>query len=99
VVDRFPAYDKSGYTRQRVWCDKDEYRIQKIDFFDRKDERLKTLTYSGYKRYRERFWRCAAMTMINHQTGKKTVLTWGNYRFANGLADHDFARNRLKRSW
>ncbi|UCD24829.1 MAG: outer membrane lipoprotein-sorting protein, partial [Gemmatimonadota bacterium] len=45
VVERYPRYENSGYTRQVVWWDKAEYRIQRIEFYDRKDALLKTLTY------------------------------------------------------
>ena len=37
VFERYPAYKNSGYTRQVVWLDKKEYRMLKIDFYDRKN--------------------------------------------------------------
>ena len=36
--------------------------------------------------------------MINHQSGKSTVLAWKNYKFRTGLKDRDFNRNSLKRA-
>jgi len=98
VVERYPAYKHSGYTRQVAWVNKQEYRAEKIDFYDRKDVLLKTLTYSGYQQYLGQFWRADEMHMINHQTGKSTTLSWKDYQFKTGLTDSDFNRNSLKRA-
>ncbi len=97
VVERFPVDKDSGYTKQVVWVDQAEYRIQKIDYYDRKSELLKTLTFSGYQQYLEKYWRAAEMAMVNHQTGKSTDLSWRDYQFQTGLDDKDFSKNSLKR--
>jgi len=96
VLERYPVDKKSGYTKQVVWFDKVEYRPLKIDYYDRKDDLLKTLEYDDYKRYIDRIWRAHSMSMVNHQTGKSTLLTWKDYKFRNGYTDRDFNRNSLK---
>jgi outer membrane lipoprotein-sorting protein len=98
VIERFPAYKHSGYTRLVTWLDKETYRPLKIEFYDRKKALLKTLTYSGYKQYEGKFWRPDHMSVINHQTRKSTELFWTDYRFKTGLTDRDFDRNSLKRA-
>lgn len=98
VMERFPVDKKSGYTRQVVWVDQDEYRVHKIDYYDRKASHLKTLTMEDYKLYLDRFWRPLRMEMINHQTGKSTELTWAEYKFRNGFSDKDFNRNSLQKA-
>ena len=98
VIERYPAYEHSGYTRQVVWVNKGRYVAEKIEFYDRKNSLLKTLTNSGYQQYLGQYWRPAEMLMENHQTGKSTLLTWENYRFKTGLTDKDFSRNSLKRA-
>ncbi len=98
VEERYPLDKYSGYTRQIVWMDKDEYRVWKVDFYDRKDSLLKTLTFHGYQIYLEKYWRADSMMMVNHQTNKSTELVWSNYRFASGLKDQDFTRNSLQRA-
>lgn len=98
VVERDPVDPNSGYTRQVTWMDKIEYRPFKIDYYDRKNSLLKSLTFEGYKQYLERYWRADKMLMINHQTGKSTLLHWKNYQFHTGLSDSDFTRNSLKRA-
>lgn len=98
VLERYPAYQHSGYTRQVTWVNKEKYVSEKTDFYDRKNDLLKTLTNSGYQLYLEKFWRPDVMLMENHQTGKSTLLSWENYKFKNGLSDNDFSRNSLKRA-
>ena len=70
----------------------------KIEFYDRKNALLKTLTNHEYQQYLGQYWRPDRMEMINHQTGKETTLKWQNYSFQNGLTDRDFNRNVLKQA-
>jgi len=98
VVERVPHYENSGYTKQVVWWDTAEYRIQRIDFYDRRDALLKTLTYHDYKRYLDRYWRPDRMSMENHQNGKSTELLFLDWRFANGFTEGDFTPTRLRQA-
>jgi hypothetical protein len=98
VVERYPVDKKnSGYTRQVTWIEKDEYREWKIEYYDRKNSLLKTLTIKGYQQYLDKYWRADEMNMINHQNAKSTRLVWSNYKFRVGLKDRDFNKNTLKR--
>lgn len=98
VVERYPAYEYSGYTRMVTWINKQEYRPEKIVFYDRKNVMLKTLEFSDYKQYLDQYWRAGNMHMTNHQTGKSTRLSWSHYQFKTGLTDSDFNRNSLMRA-
>ena len=98
VTERYPAYEHSGYTKQLAWVDKDKYVAKKIEFYDRKNDLLKTLTNKDYQQYLGQYWRPDEMLMVNHQTGKSTVLTWKDYKFKTGLNDKNFSRNSLKRA-
>ncbi len=98
VVERRPAYELSGYTKQLVWVDKQHYRPMKIEFYDRKDSLLKTLTNKDYQQYLDKYWRAGEMLMVNQQTGKSTTLTWKDYRFRTGLSDRDLDQNTLQRA-
>jgi outer membrane lipoprotein-sorting protein len=96
LVEQYPVSKDSGYTRLQAWLDKDEYRLRKIDFYDRKGALLKTLTPSEYKQYLGKHWRAHKMHMVNHQTGKSTELIWSEFKFKTGLKDDDFTRTRLQ---
>jgi outer membrane lipoprotein-sorting protein len=98
LVDHYPVDKKnSGYTRQLTWIDKKEYRPLKIEFYDKKHSHLKTLTFSGYKIYLDKYWRADTLYMINHQNGKSTRLEFSNYKLRTGLKTTDFNKNSLKR--
>ncbi len=98
VVERFPLEKRSGYRRQLVWQDKDELRVRQIHFFDRKNAHLKTLTLTKYEKYLDRYWQAHVMTMVNHLTGKSTVLTWSDFKYRTKLNERDFTRTGLKRA-
>lgn len=99
VVEFYPVDKKnSGYTRQTTWIDKEEYRTWMIKYYDRKQALLKTLISKGYREYLGRYWRADEMYMVNHQTGKSTLLKFSNYQFRTGLVDNDFNQNSLKRA-
>ena len=99
VVERYPVDPKSGYAKQIAWYNNDaDLRLEKVEFFDRKNQLLKTLTYSDYKQYLNKFWRAETFKMVNHQTGKETILKFEDYEFGLGLTENDFTQNSLKRA-
>ena len=99
VVEQDPKDPKSGYARRLVWYNLDQgFRLEKIEFFDRKNALLKTLTYEKYQQYLGKHWRAGEFLMVNHQTGKKTTLLFDDYTFKTGLTDADFSQNSLRRA-
>ena len=98
VTERVPTDRRSSYRRQVVWRDKDELRIWRIEYHDRRGAHLKTLTVADYSQYLDRYWRPGVMTMANHLTGKTTVLTWTDYRFRTGLDARAFTQIGLRRA-
>lgn len=97
VVDRFPRYQKSGYTRQRSYIDQEIFQPRKVEFFDRKGDLLKTLLLQDYRDY-DGVWRPHIMKMVNHQTGKSTDLVYDDFEFGVGLGDRDFSKGVLGRA-
>ncbi len=98
VVEYYPQYENSGYTRQLQWIDKEMYQARKIEYYDRKDTLLKVLTLTGYQQYMDKYWRADRMDMENKQTGKSTTMIWKNNQFQTGLSENDFNKNALKRA-
>ncbi|SFW37469.1 outer membrane lipoprotein-sorting protein [Nitrosovibrio sp. Nv17] len=96
VIQNTPAYEYSGYTRQVEWIDKAIYQPRRIDFYDRKNTLLKTLTFSDYNQYLDHYWRAGRLDMVNHQNRKSTTLFRKNYRFRVGLSDRDFSESSLR---
>jgi outer membrane lipoprotein-sorting protein len=97
-VERYPVSKTSGYKRNVVWYNKSNFRAEKIEFYDRKNALLKTLSYSDYKQYEGKYWRPSSMFMENHQNGKKTKLQFSEQKFNVELTAEDFSQNSLKRA-
>ena len=98
VVERRPTAEQSGYSHQVVWFDQEAYRPWKIDYYDRRRESLKTLTYGGYQQYLDRYWRAHEMIMVNGRTGRTTRLGWREIQYQTGLTEADFTTASLRRS-
>ena len=98
-VEQYPVDPKSGYKKRIASYNKAKnYRLEMIQFYDRKGSLLKTLTYSEYKLYRDKFWRASKLEMINHQSNKETQLFFNNYNFDVNLKDDDFTELALRRA-
>ena len=97
VTEQFPLDEKSGYSRKIIWQDTGELRTWKMELYDRRNSHLKTLTFSDYELYLDRFWRAGEQTMVNHLTGASTVLHWTDFRFGTGLEDGEFTQTALRR--
>ena len=97
-LESIPKYQHSGYSRRIVLIDTEHFRLQKIDYYDRKNELYKTQDFIGYRQYLGEFWRADTWEMHNHQNGKSTILNFREYRFKNGYTDRDFNKVALKRA-
>jgi outer membrane lipoprotein-sorting protein len=94
VIQRKPRYKYSGYKKQIAWIDQKDLQLRKIEFYNRRDSLLKTLTLEDYRQYGS-IWRAHKLHMLNHSNGKSTDLIYDNYQFKVGLTDNDFVKGRL----
>ncbi|MEM8754702.1 MAG: outer membrane lipoprotein-sorting protein, partial [Pseudomonadota bacterium] len=95
VVERFPKNAKSGYSKSIVWMDQSHYRLDQVEFYNRRGDFEKLMSFEGYEQYLDQYWRPSKITMDNRQTGKSTDLIWSGYEFRNGLSNRDFDAQRL----
>lgn len=98
VVESYPKDPYSGYTRLISWIENKDYRIQKIEFYDKKSALLKTMVVEKYELLEEKHWRPTHSVMTNHQTGNATELQWYNIKLKTGLGEADFSQNNLRRA-
>jgi len=96
VIEAYPLYKKSGYTKLMSWIDTREYRTMKTEFYNRRGDLFKILKLSDYRLYLNKYWRAGNLFMENIVTGKKTWLVWSRFDFQTGLQENDFSRSRLK---
>lgn len=97
VIERIPAYEGSGYSRQVSYIDQDITQVRRVEYYDRRGDLIKILELTDYRQYENGIWRTHKMTMTNAKTGKETDLVYGEYSFATGLDDNDFVRGVLSR--
>ena len=95
VLERYPVDENSGYTRQVVWIDKQEYRAHKVVFYDRKNALLKTLVYRKYNQYPAKYSPPQSMHRDNHPATRSTLLTCIHYKCRNTSTYSDLPRSTL----
>ncbi len=98
LVEQVPTAKRSGYRRQLVWRDKQDLRVWKVVYYNRRNAHMKTLTFDKYELYLDRFWRAGEMKMVNRLTGKSTDMLWSDYKFGTDLKESEFTRTGLKRA-
>lgn len=97
VLERFPRYKNSGYTKQIAWIDTTDFQVRTIEFYDRRGDLLKVLELADYREYGKGYWRAQKLSMKNMKTKKSTELIYGDYEFGTGLKDRDFVKGRLSK--
>jgi len=93
---RIPKDKNSAYTKQITWVDTKDFLIQKVEYYDRKQEHLKTATFSDYKQI-DGVWRVGKIEMKNHQNDKSTILIWKEDKIKAGLSSRNFDKRELKK--
>ncbi len=93
--ERVPNERNSGYTKEVIWVDKHNFLLQRIDYYDRKHELLKTAEFSGHRQI-QGIWRVGRIEMKNHQNDKSTILTWKEDKIKVGLTSKEFNKRVLK---
>ena len=81
MVERIPNDKNSGYSKQLVYYNKENYRVEKIEYFDRKSTHVKTLEFIGYKEFENGIAKPSTLSMKNQKNGKATSLNYTNYKF------------------
>lgn len=94
VIERYPVDPRSGYSKQIVYIDQEYMNPVQIDYFDRKNELLKTSYFKDYKKYGN-FWRQNEIEVINRQTQKSSILKWDSRKLGETYPAKDFQQNSL----
>ncbi len=94
-IESYPKNKKSGYSKIIAYIDLKENRIQFQEFYNRRGDLEKELTYSDYRLYIDKYWFFHGLEMVNVQTGKSTSLKWSDYKIQSGLKVSDFDPKKL----
>lgn len=95
IIERYPKDEDSGYKRQVVWSDMTYNQPIKVEYYDRKNELLKTAIMSKFKKYKK-WWRANEVNIQNHQTKKKSQMIWKKRKLGVKFNELDFHQNKLK---
>ncbi|MGH8529952.1 MAG: outer membrane lipoprotein-sorting protein [Nevskiales bacterium] len=97
LIERLPkAATQSGYSRLLTWIEKKELLLQRVHYFDLRNQHIKTLNVTGYSQYQNRWWRAESFVMTNLVTGGASTLTWRDIKFSVGLTERDLDQNALQ---
>jgi len=73
-LDAKPTYKDTGYSHIVVYYSRDEFRQERIEYYDKAGVKLKVRDTTAWKLMHGRFWRSYSITMENLQSGKRTTL-------------------------
>lgn len=97
VIDRVPNFDESSYSKTRLYIDKEQYLLQKGEFYDKENQLLKAMTVSDYTKHINGVWKPGSILMKNIQNTKSTELRSLDLQFDNGLKEKDFTKLSLRK--
>lgn len=96
VVERYPNYKYSGYTKQVSYVDAKTFLTLQVDYYDRKKSLLKSAYFSDYKLING-VYRNGKIHMKNFSNSKQSILVWEEESIKNGLTNKDFHKRVLKK--
>jgi len=69
-----PNYKDTGYSKLVIYLNSNYWRPERIDYYDKAGELLKTLSNTAWAHQHGRYWRARTVAMSNRQTLKRTVI-------------------------
>ena len=96
IVESVPV-SESIYGKKRMWIDKEDFTTLKIEYYDRKQELLKTQDIDWIRDGDMRVYK--QLDVKNVQTGHRTIYTITDLQTGVGLKDKDFSDRGLKRGY
>ena len=96
VVESVPV-SESIYGKKKLWVSKDDFTTLKIEYYDRKQDLLKTQDITWIRDGKMRVYK--ELDVTNVQTNHRTVYTITELETNVGLKDRDFSDRGLKRGY
>ena len=94
-IEEFVPTDNphSGYSRQLRWFEKETNQLHKIEYFDRRNLKLKTMRIDNYQQLDGHRIYIKKMNVKNHQTGKNMTLSFSECKTNIELGNRKFSEN------
>lgn len=65
---------ESSYGKIITWISKPDYKIDRVDYFDKSGKLLKRADFTNYQKVGDKFWRARSVVVRNAQNKRKTQL-------------------------
>jgi len=85
---------KSFYSRLVIWVHKANFTAPKVEYYDKKDNHVKTLLMKDYKKVKG-VWVAREMVMKNHKRGSRTTIKIVKIKINPDLDDGMFSTQNL----
>lgn len=90
--------EKSGYSKMVVHISKKYASAVKVDYYNRRDELLKTAESSDWEEFKvgkKAMYRANTIHMKNIQTKKESLIKWDNRKLGVKFAEREFNKNNI----
>lgn len=74
IESRAKSGSDSSYGKIVTWISKADYRVEKVDYYDKAGKLLKQAEFKDYAKVGDKFWRAKKVQVRNAQSGRKTAL-------------------------
>lgn len=78
VVEAVPATEEkrreSGYSKRLLWVRQDIFTVVQIEFYDRRERKIKTQTFYDFENVKGACWRARKTLIVNHQRDHQTAV-------------------------
>ena len=91
VIESTLTSGDSSYSKMITWVSANEDLVNKIEYYDRKGNLLKTTEMSDYKKFSGDVWRAQDILVKNVQNHRSTRLQLKDLAINKGLNDSDFS--------
>ncbi|MBI1820690.1 MAG: outer membrane lipoprotein-sorting protein [Nitrospirae bacterium] len=94
VVESVSKEKEGVYSKKVHWITQKDFRTMKTEYYDRKGDLLKTQTIEWQEISKHKAWKLS--TVINVQTGHKTIFEISDLKINPGLSNDIFTERTLK---
>ncbi len=94
VLKVTPINKKSPYAYKKAWIRKDNFVVQKIEFYDKKEKLIKKSITTVVQRIKG-YWTATERKILNTKTGGMTQLNFTNIKYNTKLDSSLFKEDKL----
>jgi len=94
-ITRIPIDKHSGYSKQIIWIDKQNYLIRFGEYYDKHEKLLKKVSFTEYKKVDD-IWRVIVIDVFNIQNHKSSKLILEKEKIHQNIANNNISKRALQ---